>query len=97
VLVDIDLEIQRGEVVVVLGGAPPPAPPDDAQVAEAVAAHLAAGDTPRSAAQSVAQELGVPRRLAYQLALAVRDGGLPDAALRDGDQPGGDRRPERGR
>jgi len=76
---DADGDGIRGEVVVVVGGAPAPAPPDDDQVARAVADRLAAGDSPRSAAQAVAQELGVSRRMAYQLAIDLRAGdGQPD-------------------
>jgi 16S rRNA (cytidine1402-2'-O)-methyltransferase len=67
----------RGEVVLVLGGAPEPLPATDRQVAEAVAGRLAAGDSTRAAADSVARSLGVPRRRAYETALAQRAGGGP--------------------
>jgi len=63
----------RGEVVLVLGGAPEPAAATDEQVAEAVAGRLAAGDGTRAAAESVAESLGVPRRRAYEAALAQRE------------------------
>lgn len=62
-----------GEVVVVLGGAEPPRGPDDDAVAVAVGMRLAAGDTPRQAADAVAARLGVPRRRAYSEAVTQRD------------------------
>lgn len=74
----------RGEIVVVVGGAPPPAPPSASAVAGAVADRLAAGDGVRDAADAVAASLGVPRRQAYQVALAQKAGsegqsaGMPD-------------------
>ncbi len=64
----------RGEVVVVLAGAPAPAGPDHDTVRDAVRARLAEGDSPRAAAEAVADELGVPRRRAYAEAVAQRDG-----------------------
>ncbi|HVX21053.1 MAG TPA: 16S rRNA (cytidine(1402)-2'-O)-methyltransferase [Acidimicrobiales bacterium] len=76
----------RGEVVVVVGGAPPEGPPDPDRVAAAVADRLAAGDTARSAARSVAEALGVPRREAYQLAIDLRTD-RPDRSGQPG-QPG---------
>jgi 16S rRNA (cytidine1402-2'-O)-methyltransferase len=65
-------ENTRGEVVVVLGGAPEPAAPDDEEVDRAVASALASGASPREAADAVGVALGVPRRRAYQAALARR-------------------------
>lgn len=62
-----------GEVVVVLGGAGPPEKPGDAAIASAVEERLAAGDTPRQAADSVAAALGVARRRAYSIAIEQRD------------------------
>ncbi|HUY22994.1 MAG TPA: 16S rRNA (cytidine(1402)-2'-O)-methyltransferase [Acidimicrobiales bacterium] len=63
----------RGEVVVVLGGAPASVEvPGDAEVADAVGRRLVAGDSLRDAAARVAQDLGVPRRRAYEAALARR-------------------------
>jgi 16S rRNA (cytidine1402-2'-O)-methyltransferase len=59
-----------GEHVLVLDGAPPAAPPTEATVADAVGAALAAGASPRDAAASVAAALGVPRRVAYDIAIA---------------------------
>jgi len=67
----------RGEVVLIVGGAPEPLPATDRQVAEAVAGRLAAGDSTRAAAESVARSLGVPKRRAYASALAQREGGGP--------------------
>jgi 16S rRNA (cytidine1402-2'-O)-methyltransferase len=62
----------RGELVVVLEGAPEPAPPGDSDVDAAVAARLAAGDSPRDAAAAVAAALHVPKRAAYDAALRLR-------------------------
>lgn len=62
-----------GEVVVVLGGAAPPETPDDDTIGAAVEDRLAAGDTPRQAADAVAGALGVARRRAYSIAIERRD------------------------
>jgi 16S rRNA (cytidine1402-2'-O)-methyltransferase len=62
-----------GEVVVVLGGAAPPESPDDDTIGAAVEDRLAAGDTPRQAADAVAGALGVARRRAYSIAIERRD------------------------
>jgi 16S rRNA (cytidine1402-2'-O)-methyltransferase len=59
-----------GEHVLVLEGAAPPPPADDESVREALRRHLAAGATVRDAAAAVAAELRVPKRRAYDLALA---------------------------
>jgi 16S rRNA (cytidine1402-2'-O)-methyltransferase len=67
----------RGEVVVVVDGAPSPPPALDAEVTEAVRRRLEAGDSLRSAAIRVAQELGVARRRAYDCALEVRRNARP--------------------
>ncbi|HUZ09930.1 MAG TPA: 16S rRNA (cytidine(1402)-2'-O)-methyltransferase [Acidimicrobiales bacterium] len=67
----------RGEVVIVVGGAEPGPGADDGTVRAAVQARLAQGDGTRQAADAVAEELGVPRRRAYGLALALRDGAHP--------------------
>jgi 16S rRNA (cytidine1402-2'-O)-methyltransferase len=68
----------RGEVVVVLGGDPGwGRGPDDAEVTEALRARLAAGDTLRDAATRVAQDTGVSRRRAYEIALALRRNATP--------------------
>jgi 16S rRNA (cytidine1402-2'-O)-methyltransferase len=62
----------RGEVALVVEGASPPAVPSDAAVDDAVRARLDAGDSLRDAADTVATELGVARRRAYQAGVAVR-------------------------
>jgi len=63
----------RGEIVVVVGGAPDVEVTDDV-VAAAVAELLGQGVTVRDAADRVAERLGVRRRLAYDLALAIKQG-----------------------
>jgi len=63
----------RGEVVVVLAGAPDDGHvPDDAEVTGALGERLGAGDTVRDAAATVAEQLGISRRRAYDLALELR-------------------------
>ena len=63
----------RGEVVVVLAGdSTPDREPDDVDVTKALRARLESGDTVRDAAGRVAEELGVARRRAYDLALGLR-------------------------
>lgn len=59
----------RGEYVIVLGGAPRPAAPDRATIARALGAARQAGATTRAAVDAVAEELGVSRRLVYEVAL----------------------------
>jgi 16S rRNA (cytidine1402-2'-O)-methyltransferase len=61
----------RGEIVMVLEGAPAAPPPGDDTVRGALQDELAAGATPRDAARSVAARLDVPRRRAYDLAVAL--------------------------
>lgn len=61
-----------GEVVLVLEGAPAPAPPGDAELVAALRDQLAAGASPRDAAAAVAGRFRVPRRRAYELAVAFR-------------------------
>lgn len=61
-----------GEFVVVIEGAPPAAPADDEQIARAIDAALAAGLSVRDAADRVAADLGVARRVAYGVALVRR-------------------------
>jgi 16S rRNA (cytidine1402-2'-O)-methyltransferase len=61
-----------GEIVVVLGGAPPAGEADDDTVRAAVEAALASGASVRDAAAQVASDLHVPRRRAYQLAVALK-------------------------
>jgi 16S rRNA (cytidine1402-2'-O)-methyltransferase len=59
-----------GELVLVVEGAPAPAPAGDDDVEAAVAAALAAGLSARDAAAKVASDLGVPKRQAYEVAVA---------------------------
>jgi 16S rRNA (cytidine1402-2'-O)-methyltransferase len=65
----------RGEHVLVLEAAPPPEPPGPALVEDALKAALAGGASARDAARAVAEELGVGRRQAYELAVRLRPGG----------------------
>jgi 16S rRNA (cytidine1402-2'-O)-methyltransferase len=68
---DIELGDPRGEYVVVVGGAPPAsAPPSDDTVRAALREELTAGLSRRDAAAAVARRLGVPKRVAYDLAVA---------------------------
>ncbi len=48
---------------------PDDAPPDDDEIRAALRAELAAGRSRRDAAAAVAARLGVPRRVAYDLAV----------------------------
>jgi 16S rRNA (cytidine1402-2'-O)-methyltransferase len=67
----IELGEPRGEYVIVLGGAPTtPVEVDDDSIAARVDAELAAGVSTRDAAARVSTALGVPRRRAYDVALA---------------------------
>ncbi len=61
----------RGEYVLVVAGAPeaPPAGEDD--IEKALRAHMAAGDDRKTAVADVARELGVARRLVYEVGLRV--------------------------
>lgn len=68
---DIDVGEPRGEYVLVIGGAPEPPAAGDDEVRTALVAELAAGGSVRDAAATVAARLGVARRRAYQLALAL--------------------------
>jgi 16S rRNA (cytidine1402-2'-O)-methyltransferase len=61
----------RGEHVIVLGGAPAGSVSDDV-VTEAVRDALARGVSARDAATTVAAELGVARRRAYEISLTLR-------------------------
>ena len=68
----------RGEVVVVLEGAREAfRTPGDDDIVEALRGRLEAGDTVRDAAGSVAGDLGVSRRRAYDLALGLRRNAKP--------------------
>jgi 16S rRNA (cytidine1402-2'-O)-methyltransferase len=68
----VDANPPRGEIVIVLDGAPEPSEATDDDVTSALRRHLDAGDSVRSAAAAVAAELDVPKRRAYDLALALR-------------------------
>jgi len=68
----IDVGEPRGEYVVVLGGAiDDAAPPDDETIREAVRFQLDAGAGTNDAASTVAKALGIPKRLAYSIALGT--------------------------
>ena len=71
---DVDLGTPRGEYVLVVGGAPAAtdAPTDD-QVRAALRVELASGASRRDAAAAVARRLGIPKRVAYDLATAEPD------------------------
>ena len=58
----------RGEYVVVVDGAPPPPDAADDDIRAAVQALVAAGQSTRDAASTVARRLGVSKRRAYELA-----------------------------
>lgn len=58
----------RGEIALVVQGALPADPADADDVEAAVKARLAAGDSARDAAATVAADLGVPKRQAYAVA-----------------------------
>lgn len=63
----------RGEHVIVLAGRPPSAGvPADGVVEAALRSYLEAGSSARDAARAVAEELEIPRRRAYTLALGLR-------------------------
>jgi len=64
----------RGEVVVVLDGAAPPAAAPEEEVVEALRREVDGGASWRDASSAVAAELGVPRRVVYDLALTLRRG-----------------------
>jgi 16S rRNA (cytidine1402-2'-O)-methyltransferase len=66
----VDLGEPRGEYVLVIDGAPVSgAAPDDDAIRAALRVELAAGATTRDASGAVARRLGVPKRLAYDLAV----------------------------
>ena len=68
---DIEVGTPRGEYVIVLGGAPDVETEiGDDDIVRAVDAELAAGASTRDAAARVAGSLGVPRRRAYDVAVA---------------------------
>ena len=67
---DIEVGDPRGEYVIVLGGVIHDDTIDTATIAVHVADELARGATRRDAAAAVARRLGVPRRVAYDLAIS---------------------------
>ena len=71
----------RGEVVLVVGGAPVVVDPGvgDDVLSAALAERLGAGERTRGVVDDVAATFGVPRRRVYELALAVRSEGDPEA------------------
>ena len=70
---DVELGTPRGEYVLVVGGAPDPEEvPDDDAIRAALRTERAAGASTRDAASAVSRRLGVPRRVAYDLALSDR-------------------------
>ena len=66
-----------GEFVVVVDGAPEPSPPDAAAVEHAVRNALTVGLSARDAAAEVAERLGVPKRQAYDVAVAITRAARP--------------------
>ena len=63
----------RGELVLVLDGAPPPPAVDAHRIEAALTEELNDGASARDAAATVAHDLGVPKRRAYELAVQLRD------------------------
>ena len=61
----------RGEYVLVLDGAPPPALAGESDVEAALRSRLDAGLDKRSAIAEVASDLGVPKRVVYEIALRL--------------------------
>ncbi len=84
---DVDLGTPRGEYVVVIAGAPAAAEaPTDDVVRAALREELATGASRRDAAAAVARRLGIPRRVAYDLATAEPGQG-PGATVTGGPNP----------
>lgn len=67
----------RGEIVLVIEGAPEPDDATDDEILAALRGRLSEGVSARDAADSVAAELGVGRRRAYQLTLGIPGGVTP--------------------
>lgn len=61
----------RGEYAIVIEAAPPPGDPGDAAVEAGLRRHLTDGASARDAAAAVAEELGVAKRRAYELAVRL--------------------------
>jgi 16S rRNA (cytidine1402-2'-O)-methyltransferase len=69
----IDIGEPRGEYVIIVDGfTPDTTPPDTETIRSALDDVLAEGVSRRDAASIVAERLGVPRRLAYDLAIGAR-------------------------
>lgn len=66
---DIELGEPRGEYVVVVGPSPSPAAPTDEEIETAIDAALGSGQSTRDTADRVAEQLGIPRRAAYAVAV----------------------------
>lgn len=64
----LDEREPRGEYVLVLGGAAPRTA-SESDVEAALRTRLAAGESRKAAAAAVAEELGVPKRMAYEVSL----------------------------
>lgn len=64
----------RGELVIVLGGAPEPDEASIDEIEAALRAELTSGASARDAAATVAVDLRVPKRLAYDTAIRLRRG-----------------------
>jgi 16S rRNA (cytidine1402-2'-O)-methyltransferase len=62
----------RGEHVLVLGGAPQPSAVDDDTIDAAILRAMSEGASARDAAAAVAENLGVPKRRAYDAAVRLR-------------------------
>lgn len=65
----------RGEIALVVQGALPAGPAEATDVETAVQARLDAGDSARDAASTVAADLGVPKRQAYEVANRLNSSG----------------------
>lgn len=65
----------RGEQVIVIGGAPARPEPSDEELVLALRGELDAGASARDAAATVAGQMGISRRRAYELANRVRRSG----------------------
>lgn len=75
----------RGEYVVVVGGASPSPAATEVDVEAAMVAKLAAGVDRKTAIAEVAATLGVPKRQAYEVAVALRQPSPPDPLTPPGD------------
>ena len=80
----IDVGTPRGEYVIVIEARPvDDSPVDESVVRDLLERELAAGATRRDAATAVARRLGVPRRTAYDLVIAMaKDSGTDDGSTR---------------